>query len=473
MTPASTTDTEDAPAIDGPLITAAKLKKPALVAELYLEDQWLHQGTRSLQLWQGGFWAWQGDHYVSLPEGRAKNAIYRWLILHTGGNATDRDRDRVYEALCALCDTGRAQDPPDAPFWVDTGESNSNIVSLANGLLDVEAAATATTPEGKLGALQPHTPRWFTPNTLPITYDPEAQCPRWLAFLDEALDADAERIALLQEWFGLCITPDTCYQKILLLHGPPRSGKGTTTTVLRALVGEHNHVGSEFSSLIQPFGLQNFLHKTVAVFGDAHMGDLPARRVLERLKAISGGDVVPINRKYKPEISVRLTCRIIIATNEEPSFDDREGALASRLLFLPFMNSCEGREDPTLEAQLLTELSGILNWAIAGLQRLRQQGHFTTSAVGSEALNAFRVRSNSALVFARKHLAYVPDALTSKEAIWRKYQAWCSDEGLTPLSRNQVGTAITQIFGNRVRTVRPYGKPRHYANLAFQNPSTS
>jgi len=39
-----------------------------------------------------------------------------------------------------------------------------------------------------------HTPSIFTTNLLPYDYDPEAQCPRWLQYLDEVFMSDADTI---------------------------------------------------------------------------------------------------------------------------------------------------------------------------------------------------------------------------------------------------------------------------------------
>jgi phage/plasmid-associated DNA primase len=40
---------------------------------------------------------------------------------------------------------------------------------------------------------------------------------------------EAEEIGTLQEWFGYILSGRTDLQKILLLIGPRRSGKGTTS----------------------------------------------------------------------------------------------------------------------------------------------------------------------------------------------------------------------------------------------------
>ena len=74
----------------------------------------------------------------------------------------------------------------------------------------------------------PPTPRFFAPYALEFDYRPDAPPPtEWLQFLATVWGTDTAAIETLQEWFGYCLTPDTSQHKILLLVGPPRSGKGT------------------------------------------------------------------------------------------------------------------------------------------------------------------------------------------------------------------------------------------------------
>ena len=62
----------------------------------------------------------------------------------------------------------------------------------------------------------------------PFAYDPSAPMPEgWLKFLKEIFPDDPQSIMALQEWFGYLLSGDTTQEKILLIIGPKRSGKGT------------------------------------------------------------------------------------------------------------------------------------------------------------------------------------------------------------------------------------------------------
>ena len=68
--------------------------------------------------------------------------------------------------------------------------------------------------------------------------------------------------------FGYLLLPITHLQKMFMLIGPKRSGKGTITRVLSAVVGRSNVAGSTLGSLTTPFGLQPLLNNLVIPYLD-------------------------------------------------------------------------------------------------------------------------------------------------------------------------------------------------------------
>ncbi|MET3210365.1 UNVERIFIED_CONTAM: phage/plasmid-associated DNA primase [Paenibacillus sp. PvR008] len=57
--------------------------------------------------------------------------------------------------------------------------------------------------------LEEHSYDFYSSVQVPITYDPEATCPRFLEFLNDIFDHDQERIDLIAEMFGYCLTTST------------------------------------------------------------------------------------------------------------------------------------------------------------------------------------------------------------------------------------------------------------------------
>src|SRR5262249_24725513 len=156
-------------------------------------------------------------------------------------------------------------------------------------------------------------PEFFNLNASKVLFDPGAAKPSaWLEFLNQTV-CEETAIKTLQEWVGYTLTPDTTQQKILLVIGDRRSGKGTSGRVHRALLGRDSVAGPPMSSLGETFGLEPLITKKLAIISDARIGRrTDTSLVIERLLSISGEDAMTVARKFKPAWNGYLETRIEI-----------------------------------------------------------------------------------------------------------------------------------------------------------------
>jgi putative DNA primase/helicase len=302
----------------------------------------------------------------------------------------------------------------------------------------------------------PSTPAFFGSNAIDYEFDPDAPRPkRWLEFLKQLFGDDKESIELLQQWFGYCLTGDTSQQKILMLIGPPRSGKGTIANVLQSLIGESNCCAPTLTSLSRDFGLQELLGKTLAVFGDARLSERTDQaQITERLLSISGEDSQSINIKHKAPFSTRLRTRMMIISNELPKLSDASGALASRLLILRFKKSFLGHENHNLKAELLAERQSILRWAIEGWLSLRHAGRFTAPPSGLELAQELVGLSSHIKAFVDECCIVSPKASVHSGELYLCYKAWALSSGINrPLDKFTFGrdlkSAVPEVQESR------------------------
>lgn len=331
-------------------------------------------------------------------------------------------RKHVGEVLSALeAVTIRARDLYAPPCWIaESGPPPREVISCANGLLHLPT-----------GRLLPATPSFFTRNALEIAYDPEAPEPAaWLAFLGQLWPGDPDCIGVLQEVFGYLLVPDTSQQKVFMLVGPARSGKGTIGRVLTRLVGEANVVGSDMKSLGGNFGLQPLIGKQLAIVADMRLGKRsdPAT-IAENLLRISGEDLVTADRKNKTAWTGTLAVRFVIMTNELPRFSDASGALANRFVPLVMTETFLGHEDHGLTARLLGELPGILNWAVEGWRRLRGRGHFVLPGSSRDAVQDLLDMASPVSAFVRDVCVLDPEARVEKGQLYAAWREWCLARG--------------------------------------------
>jgi putative DNA primase/helicase len=354
---------------------------------------------------------------------------------------------------------------PSMPFYAGEDPWPSEAIAFNNGILDLSA-----------GELRQHTPFWCSSTCLPYNFDPSATCPQWEAFLDEVFEGDGERIALSQEWFGYCLTHSNHHQKYLWLKGPAGAGKSTWVSVLESVLGPDYVTGYSLYQLARPHGVAMLLGKALAVCGEVDLARCKDKnQILETFKRITGNDPVEVDQKFRAGFSTRLNVRFILNSNEHINFVDRTNALGRRLLALPFNVSFRDRADPDLPARLAAEVSGIANWAIEGLRRLRRNGRFTESSAGREFAKAVARQGAYCLAFLQDrctvYRAVNPGGLEAvpltDEAVWTAdsalraaFQGWGEEAGLDPFGMPNLGRDLADLLPKvkRVRR-RVDGKP--------------
>ncbi len=361
----------------------------------------------------------------------------------------------VEGALASLTILSASVEPP--AWWNGRVWERRNLIALSNGLLDLDAIFA-----GKSEITLPHSPRWFSETCLRYPFDTDSDCPRWIAFLKRNLEDDQERIALLQEWFGLCLTPDTSRQKFIVLEGEGSNGKSVVCAALEAVLGKENcsHVPLEV------FGERFQLTPTIGKLANicSEVGELD--KVAEGfLKSFTSGDTMQFDRKHKLPIQSVPTARLVLATNNRPRFSDRSGGLWRRMILMPF-RVVIGADDPgrvygmdkSAWWEASGELPGIFNWALVGLDRLRRQDRFTASQVCESALAEYRTENNPARLFLTETCRELPDHQTPCGQLYQTYRAWCQLSGYSPLADRSFGKEVRRVFPKAERReVSGYG----------------
>ena len=332
-------------------------------------------------------------------------------------------------------------DATDAPVWMSafSRPEASELMACRNGLLHLPT-----------GVVHNHTAEFFGLNAVEYDHDPITPAPwAWTAFLTEIFDGDDECIDTLQELFGYFLLPDTRQQKIGLIVGPRRSGKGTIGRVLTGILGSANVCAPTLGSLSTNFGLWPLLNKQLAIISDARLsGRTDQAVVVERLLSISGEDTITADRKYVVPWTGRLPTRFLILTNELPRLSDTSGALAGRFVLLCLTRSWYGVEDIQLTDRLLTELPAILNWSIQGWRRLNKRGYFAHPRSSEEVLLQLEDLASPICAFIRERCNVGPGRSVEVNELFIAWQDWCQATG-------RANAGNIQSFGRDLRAAAP------------------
>jgi putative DNA primase/helicase len=416
-------------------------KDPFDVAERYVAEKHTADGHPTLAYWRGDFYRWVGPHWVELSIDQLRSELYRSLsqvgYMSAAAQPTELrwspNKSKIAHVVEAL-----------EAAVLNSGEDGTpELVSFANGALRLGADGSRE--------LVPHDPKRFNLTSLPYDFLPDAPAPKaWLKFLVDLFGDDTESIELLQQWFGYVISGSTEQQKLALLVGPPRAGKGIIARILTALIGVHNVTGPTLAQIGTNFGLQPLIGKSLAIVGDARFSGAGQSTIVERLLSITGEDVQTIDRKNKEPWTGRVSTRFMILSNELPSLNESSGALAARFVGpIVLKRSFLGREDFDLERRLLAELPGILLWALDGLDALRASGYvFGQPESSREAVRELEDLSSPERAFMRECCVRKSGAVTPTAELYRTFQRWSDSQG-----RRNVPTF--PIFARNIKAAFP------------------
>jgi putative DNA primase/helicase len=414
---------------------------PMEVARVFAADHFSAGGVDTLHHWRGGWWQWRTTHWVEV-EPRAVRAAAYGFTEHAVYEASGKTlkpwaptSKKIGDVLDALAAVVHLPESTRSPAWLD-GRQTGVIVACANGLLDV------TAPK-----LLPHSPLFFNGVSVPFSYDPDELDPeRWLGFLESLWGDDQESPHALAEWFGYVLSGRTSLQKIMLVVGPTRGGKGAIARTLAELVGRDNVAGPTLSSLSGDFGLAPMIGKPLAVVSDARLNGRDSSVVVERLLSVSGEDRLTVNRKYRDQWTGTLPSRFMLLSNELPQLGDASAAIAGRFVTLLFEHSWLGKEDHELEPAIRAELPGILNWALDGLERLERKGKFTRPTGADEAYKALVDLASPVQAFVRDCCLVAPDLEVAISEFYVAWKQWADDNGHTRKSKQTLGRDLRAAF---------------------------
>lgn len=430
---------------------------PRKSAEHFVLENYWKNGMRSLQCVHttDQFYFWQDNFYkiASNREIQCELSIFlnnSWRMRKDKITGEDvivpfdtrscLERE-ILDSVKNICSFGIRSDPQAAPSWIFSLEDNlpdpQLIVPFQNKLLSIEHFMKHGNP---YECLQDITPKFFNVSQIPFEINPDhhghLHPVKFIAFLNDVFDGDQTSIDFLQQWIGYCLTNMTWAQKILLMIGPPRSGKGTIGRILQTMLGEENFTAPTAFSLTERFPLEGWVNKRLAIMGDARFGD-KKETVKEILLQVSGEDRVNIDRKGQRVLAgVRLPTKIMILSNEIPSIRDSGAALASRFMVLKMNKSFLGVEDTELfERDLKPEIPLIFWWALDGLRKLMTTRRFIQPENGKDTVEQLELYQSPIKTFGEEMCVIKNGICTQKDVLYNAYCTWSNQEGMDCLGK--------------------------------------
>lgn len=414
--------------------------------QLALEFLKIIQKENSKLIYLSGiFRRYTGNRYKRISDQKFESILIdflsqSWLLMQGRTSSLLADVVIHLKSLCYIDSIG------ERPFWMSSKDINKYFIPLKNGIFDVQKYLDNKDP------LVNHSTDFICEYCLPFSYLPSATSIFWDSFLKSTFEEDIEKIEFLQEWFGYCLIPDTRQEKFLLMYGEGANGKSVVSNVLMKLIGMENvsTIGLDTFSQQKSFLLATTIGKLINVSTDLNEVKKAAEGLL---KKFISGEYITIEEKYKPAIQIKPFARLTFSTNVLPRFSDRSNGIERRLILLTFNKQFLNEKDQNknfADAEWWREnndLEGIFNWALEGLKRLSNRGHFKLSDSMKLDKSKYLEESNPTLTFIKSHFELSSGNSVAAIVAYKNYSNWMKANGYkSPLSQSNFSRELKKAF---------------------------
>lgn len=267
---------------------------------------------------------------------------------------------------------------------------------------------------------------------LPFSFSEQAEYPTWQNFLDRVLP-DKESQQVLQEFFGYVFT-ELKLEKTLLLYGSGANGKSVCFEVMNSLLGEENVTNYSLSSLNNDYQRAMLSGKLLN-----YASELSGKLEADVFKKLVSGEPVEARLPYEKPFIMRRYARLAFNCNELPRDVEHNEAFFRRFLIIPFnvIIPKEERNTELAKEIICDELPGILNWVLAGLDRLRTQGQFSPCSSSQKILEEYRKESDSVAMFIDEfgyQKTNASEEFVDLDMLYSEYRAFCQHGGCLAVS---------------------------------------
>ena len=290
--------------------------------------------------------------------------------------------------------------------------------------------------------LQPHRSSDMLTMVAAASYDPNAECPRFLQFIDEVTLNRTEIKRYLQKACGYLLSGKNESHCMFFFYGKKtRNGKTTLASTIKGTLSTYS-VACDVDIITKPSGkgsgspkpeLLQLYKKRFAYFEEP---DKYSTLQASLIKQITGGSELSARGLYSnSHLEFKCAAKMVISCNSLPRINDLSQIKSDRIKIIPFdKHFSENERDTSLADQFSTPeaMSAILNWMIEGYKMYVSEGLKPFKEMES-LLNTYEQGYDIYRQFIEENLRLCKDNNRSDEmdvtvkAVWEAGKKWLKE----------------------------------------------
>jgi P4 family phage/plasmid primase-like protien len=326
-----------------------------------------------------------------------------------------------------------------------------NEIPVLNGILNIRTREISN-----------YDPKKIFFNKIPIEYDPSAECNSILEHFKSILKNEDD-IPVILELFGYLLFKEYKIEKAFMFVGSGRNGKSKTIELMKKFVGPENCSSLPLRCLTEDsFSLSELFGKMANLAADLSKTDLKETGMI---KSLIGRDTIQSKRKFLSDLYFVNYAKMVFAANELPRIYDTTDGFWTKWVLIEFpfkfvtqkvldsLNEEEKKKHKIIDTDIVKrittpeEMSGLLNLALDGLDRLLENNDFSYSKSTMEVKDLWIRQSDSFTAFCYDFLEESPFNRVSKKEIRLLYHNYCKKHKIPKCSDKAIKITLENMFG--------------------------
>jgi len=298
-------------------------------------------------------------------------------------------------------------------------DKHSHLIQFTNGIYDLKKLE-----------FYPGRPELMISQCVGYDFEESATSPRWIKFIDEIFDGNANLKNFVQKAIGYTITGETKEQCFFILEGSGSNGKSVFLSIGRKLLGDYAY-DAPFTTFEKKYG--NTQSNDIARLHSVRLvtsSENDMNKVFDegRLKAITGEDSVTARLLYKEATTYQPQFKLWLAVNNLPNVADNTYGYWRRVKVILFRAQFEGKSvDKELTATLNTEIRGIMKWAIEGYKLYQKDGLESPKEV-IQATQQYHNQNDIVSEWLDGNIGKQAGSSISAADLYKKFKKWQDEE---------------------------------------------